>query len=718
MQGVRYQHVLGVEFPNRPPALPFTILAVTRIGIDIGGTFTDLYVLRKGSKSYSTKLLTTPHDPSIGFLAILQKALAADPEFRNVQEIVHATTVATNAILEQKTARMGMITTAGFKDVLEIGRHFRRDLYNFFLEKPPVLVPRQRRIEVRERIAADGSVVTPLDEHDVEAAITKLIEDRVEVILVCFLHSYICPDHELRVGEMIRKRCDLPVILSHAVCSEYREYERFSTAAVHGAIMPLVQGYLNGIEERLKAQGITAPLSVMQSSGGISTAARVAERPGSIVESGPAAGVISAVEVGRRLGFCDFITFDMGGTTTKASMVRGGQITLNTDYEVGGGIQGGFGTGYPVRTQVVDLVEIGTGGGSICSVDVAGHLHVGPQSAGADPGPACYGRGGTEPTITDAHAVLGRLRADHFAGGQFALDVNAARHVIKEKIAKPLGMELTKAAEGIISLANAQMARALQFVSVERGYDPRELTLVAFGGAGPMHAGQLAVELGCAGVVIPPEAGVQSAWGLLVSDCRRDYSKAFLCRSDKVDLRVLKRAFQPLAEKGAEELREAGFSEKTLRSCLSMDVRYLGQAYEVTVELSEKPTFTKAMISKINRVFHQIHQRLYGHSDLAAPVEWVTLRVSVTAHVPRPAARKLPVANNPVVRRRHAMQAMVWNGRHRLSPVYYRSDLFARDRIAGPALIIQDEATIVVPPRVDAVVEQTGDITLLTKARR
>ena len=688
---------------------------MTRIGVDIGGTFTDLYLMSKGGKVWSTKLLTTPEDPSIGFLHILEKALAVDPDFGDVREIVHATTVATNAILEQKTARMGMITTAGFRDVLEIGRHFRRDLYNFFLQKPPVLIPRQRRMEVKERVGTDGDVVTPLDEREVDAAIDHLLKEKVEVILVCFLHSYLRPDHEVRVGEMIRKRCKLPVILSHDVCAEYREYERFSTAAIHGAIMPLVSRYLTGIETRLKQKGISAPLSVMQSSGGIAKAASVAERPGSIVESGPAAGVISGAEVGRRLGFDDFIAFDMGGTTAKASLVRKGEVAIKNDYEVGGGIQGGFGTGYPLRTPVVDVVEIGTGGGSICFVDEAGHLHVGPQSAGADPGPACYGRGGQQPTIADANAVLGRLRADHFAGGQFPLDLKAARRAIEEKIAQPLGLELAEAAEGIIVLANAQMGRALQLVSVERGYDPRNLTLIAFGGAGPMHAAQLAMELACPRVVIPPEAGVQSAWGLLVSDCRRDFSQAFLCRADQVNLTALKCLVQTLAKKGVEELVEAGFKKSALQTRLAVDVRYRGQAYEVKVRLPVTPAFTKAMVAEINQAFHEDHQRLYGHSDAQSPVEWITLHVSVTAIVPRPALPKLPETDKPLSDRRYATQEMIWFGRRAPAPVYHRSNLFARDRIAGPALIIQEETTIVTPPGMEAIVESTGDLVLVTK---
>ncbi|MSR65167.1 MAG: hydantoinase/oxoprolinase family protein [Verrucomicrobiae bacterium] len=691
------------------------IWCVTRIGIDIGGTFTDLFVLSKDGKSWSTKVLTTPRDLSVGFIDILERALQTDPDFRAVAEIVHATTVATNAILENDTARLGMITTRGFRDVLEIGRHFRRDLYNFFLEKPPMLVPRQLRLEVAERVAADGSVVTPLNTGEVEVAIDSLLARQVEVILVCFLHSYARPDHEQQVAEIVRRRCNLPVLMSHAVCPEYREYERFSTTTVHGAILPKVRGYLENIQAQLTKQNIRAPLSVMQSSGGIATASQVAERPGAIIESGPAAGVISAVEVGRRLGFSNFITFDMGGTTTKASLVRDGTVTLKNDYEVGGGIQGGFGTGYPLRTPVVDVVEIGTGGGSLCYVDAAGHLHVGPRSAGADPGPACYDRGGTEPTITDAHAVLGRMRPEYFAGGQFSLKVAAARNAIERAVARPLGLGPTKAAEGILALANEQMVRALELVSIQRGYDPRTLTLVAFGGAGPLHAAELAGELGCPRVVIPPEAGVQSAWGLLVSDCRRDYSHAFLSRVDALDLAVAKRLFESMVRRGSAELLEAGFARSSLRNHLTVDARYVGQAYEVVVQLREPPAFTKAMVARITRSFHQHHQRLYGHSDLASPVEWVTLRASVTARVPRPAPRKLAAAKESLAKRRYATQVMVWNGKRLPSPVYHRSALAAGDRFAGPALIIQEETTVAVPPGFKVTVERTGDIVIYAK---
>ena len=493
--------------------------------------------------------MTTPANPAHGLLDVLERWQAASGE-DEIREIVHATTVATNAVLEGKTARLGMVTTRGFRDVLEIGRHQRRDLYNLFLEKPPVLVPRERRLEVRERIGADGSIIEPLSESDVLRAAHELKGLGAEVVVVAFLHSYGYPQHEREAADVIARETGLPVVASHTVCREYREYERFSTAAVHAAVLPRVATYVREIGSRLTARGIAAPLSVMQSSGGMAPAATVAREPASIVESGPAAGVIAAAEVGRRLGASNVISFDMGGTSTKATLIRDGHVTINNDYEIGGGLHGGFGTGYPLRTPVIDLVEIGTGGGSIAGVDAAGSLYVGPRSAGADPGPACYGLGGTRPTTTDANVVLGRLRPDRFAGGHIQLDLDAARRAVAEHVAAPLSMSIERAAEGILALAGAQMGRALELVSVARGHDPRDFVMVAFGGAGPMHAADLARELGCRQVVIPPEAGVQSARGLLVAEARRDFSSAMLNKEVDLDLAEVKRRYEELRNQG------------------------------------------------------------------------------------------------------------------------------------------------------------------------
>ena len=690
-------------------------IGLTRVGIDIGGTFTDLFAVADSGRTWSAKVLTTPANPADGLLEVLDRWQAASGE-REVREIVHATTVATNAVLEGKTARLGLVTTAGFRDVLEIGRHQRRDLYNLFLEKPPVLVPRERRLEVRERIGADGSVIQPLDVSDVVRAAQALAGLETEAVVVAFLHSYAHPQHEQEAAEVIARETGLPVVASHAVCREYREYERFSTAAVHAAVLPRVATYVSEIGSKLTARGVTAPLSVMQSSGGMAPAATVAREPASIVESGPAAGVIAAAEVGRRLGVSNVISFDMGGTSTKATLIRDGHVTINNDYEIGGGVHGGFGTGYPLRTPVIDLVEIGTGGGSIAAVDAAGSLVVGPGSAGAEPGPACYGRGGARPTITDANAVLGRLRPDRFAGGHIRLDVDAARRAVAEHVAAPLGMSIERAAEGILALAGAQMGRALELVSVARGHDPRQFAMVAFGGAGPMHAADLARELGCRQVVIPPEAGVQSARGLLVAEARRDFSSAMLSAEVDLDLAEAGRRFADMRDRGARELGEAGFSAGAVSARLGVDVRYKGQAYEVAVWLDEPAVFDAALRQTVNREFHREHARLHGHRDDAAAIEWVALRASVTAGTTRPRPTELAPPAEPLIDRRLAVQPMIWAGESLDAPVFARERLGRDDRVDGPALVIQDQTTLVVPPATLAHVQATGDIVLEVSA--
>ena len=684
---------------------------LTRVGIDIGGTFTDLFAVADDGRTWSAKVLTTPANPAHGLLDVLDHWTTSAGE-HDIREIVHATTVATNAVLEGTTARLGMVTTRGFRDVLEIGRHQRRDLYNLFLEKPPVLIPRERRLEVRERIGADGSIVEPLSVSDVVRAAHQLKDLGAEVVVVAFLHSYGYPQHEREAADVIARETGLPVLASHTVCREYREYERFSTAAVHASILPRVATYVGEIGSRLTERGVTAPLSVMQSSGGMAPAATVAREPASIVESGPAAGVIAAAEVGRRLGASNVISFDMGGTSTKATLIRDGHVTINNDYEIGGGLHGGFGTGYPLRTPVIDLVEIGTGGGSLAEVDASGALYVGPSSAGADPGPACYGRGGTRPTTTDANAVLGRLRPDRFAGGHIQLDVAAARRAVAEHVAGPLGMSVERAAEGILALAGAQMGRALELVSVSLGHDPREFVMVAFGGAGPMHAADLARELGCRQVVIPPEAGVQSARGLLVADARRDFTSAMLSAEADLDLAEVQHRFAAMRDQGRGDLRDAGFEASAIQARLGVDVRYAGQAYEVSVWLDEPATFDKALRRQVNRDFHRAHARLHGHRDEDAAVEWVTLRASVTASTTRPRRTELAPATEPLAQRKIGLQSMIWSGESREAPVYARERLGRDDHIEGPALVIQDQTTLVVPPATSAHVRSTGDIVL------
>ena len=455
-----------------------------RLGVDIGGTFTDATLINEETGEIRVgKVPSTPQDPSHGFMEathrILREAGVSPDE---VGYVVHGTTVATNSIIEGKVARTGFITTDGFRDLLEIQRQIRPSLYDLHFEKPRPLTPRYLCFGIPERLDAQGNVLTPLDESAVRNAAEQLRQENVESIAVCFLHAYINPNHEKRTGEILREALpDTIISLSSEVAPEFREYFRASTTVINASIRPVVGRYLQSIEARLRAEGLAAELLVMQSSGGVFTFEAASEKPVFMVESGPAAGVIAATYLGTTLDCPDVISFDMGGTTAKAGLIQNGTPTITKDYEVGTAAQTGVGAsrgaGYPIRTPVIDLVEIGAGGGSIAWVDSGGVLRVGPQSAGADPGPVCYGAGGAEPTITDANLVLGRLNPSFFLGGEIELDVEAARRAIQEKCADPLNLDLVEAAHGIVEIANAAMVNALRLVSVQRGYDPRDFVL-------------------------------------------------------------------------------------------------------------------------------------------------------------------------------------------------------------------------------------------------
>jgi N-methylhydantoinase A len=500
-----------------------------RLGVDIGGTFTDATLLDEETGALRIgKVPSTPKDPSIGFIeatdAILKEGSVLPDD---VTYIVHGTTVATNAIIEGTVARTGFITTDGYRDMLEIARQIRPSLYDLQFQKPKPLVPRYLCFGVPERLDAQGQVLTPFDKEAARRIATRLKEEEVESIAVCLLHAYVNPAHEQQLGNTLSEIVpDVVVSLSSEVAPEFREYYRASTTVINAAIRPVVARYLDRIQDRLQHKGFAAELLLMQSGGGVFTFAEASRKPVFMVESGPAAGVISAAHLGDTLGHKEIISFDMGGTTAKVGLIQNGSPRITKEYEVdvaaGAGSQRGG--GYPIRTPVIDLVEIGAGGGSIAWVDSGGVLRVGPQSAGADPGPACYGQGGTEPTITDANLVLGRLQPDLFLAGRMRLDVNAARQAIKEKCAQPLGMDVVEAAYGIVEIANAAMVNALRLVSVQRGYDPREFVLVAFGGAGPVHANRLAAETEMPTLIVPMSPGTFSALGLLVTDLKHDFS--------------------------------------------------------------------------------------------------------------------------------------------------------------------------------------------------
>lgn len=490
-------------------------MAQYRSGVDIGGTFTDAVLINLGTGEYWTsKVPTTPKSLSEGFLHAIERLVSeTGTNPGDVAQIVHATTVATNAIIENKVAKGAFITTKGFRDILEIQRQIRPSLYDLFFDKPTPLIPRYRCYEVTERVTAEGDILEPLNEDEVREVVRQIKKEGVKAIAVCFIHSYINPAHEKRTGEIIREEIpEVFLTLSSDINPEFREYFRASTTVINSVLMPMVAQYVDRLQEELAAKKFKAGLYVMQSSGGLMTGEVARDKPATMVESGPAAGVIAAATLGTRLGYSNVISFDMRGTTAKAGLVEFCRPKLALNYEVGStagsaGTYGGKGSGYPLKTPVIDLVEIGAGGGSIAWIDTGGILKVGPHSAGADPGPACYMAGGTLPTITDANVVLGRIDPDYFLGGEIKLNREAAERAIEEHCAGPLGKDVVSTAAGIIEIANANMTRALRIVSVERGYDPRESALIAFGGAGPMHVNGIVSELKVPTVVIPPEPG-------------------------------------------------------------------------------------------------------------------------------------------------------------------------------------------------------------------
>ena len=534
-----------------------------RIGVDIGGTFTDIALVEEETGRVGiVKVPTTPRDFARGVIDGLRQGLeryAVDPA--EVSLLSHATTVVTNALLEKKGAKAGFVTTRGFRDVLELRRSSRADLYDLFQDAPAVLVPRRWRFEITERIDAQGEVVTTLDEHDIYDVIAAIRAARLETVAVSFLFSFLNDAHERRVGERVQQ--ELPgvgVYLSSQILPEIREFERASTTAVCAYVGPLLAGYLERLQRAASELGLPQ-LHVMGSSGGILEIAEALRMPAMAIESGPAAGVIAVSLAGRELGLANLISFDMGGTTAKASLIADGEIAVTADYEVGGSGHAKrwlHGAGHPVRVPVIDLAEVSSGGGSIAWVDPGGALKVGPRSAGADPGPAAYARGGTEPTVSDADIVLGYLDCEELLGGKLQVDAAAAEAAIRRHVANPLGLTIAEAAARIVEVVNANMAEALRIVSIERGHDPREFALIAFGGAGPVHAAALAAELDMPEVIVPPAPGAFSALGLVASDLKRDYSRTLYADLTALDPPRLSAMLTEMEAEANEMLAAAG----------------------------------------------------------------------------------------------------------------------------------------------------------------
>ena len=686
-----------------------------RIGVDIGGTFTDVAVLDEESgRAGIAKVPTTPRDfgaAVIDGIGAAMRDYGIDPA--SVSLVSHATTVVTNALLEGKGAYVALVTTAGFRDVLELRRSARADLYDLFQNAPAVLVPRRRRFEVAERIDAQGEVVAPLDEAGLDAVVERIRGLDVDAVAVCLMFSFLNDAHERRVGERLRAALPgLPVFLSSEVLPEIREFERTSTTAVCAYVGPVLASYLDRLEAALA--GLRLPsLYVMGSNGGVFDVPEALKMPAGAVESGPAAGVIAAQRMGRQLGRANLISFDMGGTTAKASLIEDGRIETTSEYEVGGEGNVGrwlHGTGHPIRVPVIDLAEVSAGGGSIAWLDPGGALRVGPQSAGAEPGPACYGQGGTRPTVTDANVVLGYLSRTHLLGGRLPIDAAASEAAIREHIADPLGLDVAEAAAGIVRVVNNGMAEALRIVSVERGHDAREFSLAAFGGAGPVHAAALAEELGMEEVVVPPIPGGFSALGLVATDLRRDYAHTFYTRIDEADLDALNRRLAELERAARTMLENSGLPEADRSIERSADCRYTRQAYELTVPLGDGAV-TRAALDALADGFHDRHLRTYGHKNPDEAVQMVNVRVTATGRLPGVEFHAdAEAAAGP------ADEREVVFGERLRCPVIARGDLPAdAGGRPGPFIVEEMDCTTVVPPGWRARRDERGFI-LMTRS--
>ena len=660
----------------------------TRAGIDVGGTFTDGVLLNEQGRLAIAKVASTPGDLTAGFLdALTELERGSGVAAHEIGYLVHGSTVATNAIVQRRTARVGLLTTAGFRDVLAIGTQQRSRLYDLQAPKPAPLVPRELRVEVRERIGSEGQVITPLEPADVETAAETFRALGVEAVAVCFLFSFANPTHEEEAARLLREKLPaVPVTVSSRVAPEFREYLRTSTTVVNGGLLPLVGRYVEALERRLVEKGVQTPLHLMQSNGGVTRAAEAKRLPVALIASGPAAGLIAAARTGAAAGRESVLSFDMGGTTADVGLVIDGRPQMRFRGEA---------AGHPVNLPQSDVLSVGAGGGSIARVDGFGSLSVGPESAGADPGPAAYGQGGEDATVTDAHLVLGTLDPARFLGGRIELDPLAARRAIEQHVAKPLGFSLEEAAAAVVRIANATMVRALRVVSVARGYDPRGFTLVSFGGAGPMHACAIATELEIGSIVVPRYPGVASALGLLLSDVRHDLRQTWVRRTNALDLHELGERLESLGREGRELLADAGFADGDGRVDFELDMRYRGQAYELTVPL-DAATIDERALRGVEEAFHAAHSQAYGHVSPVDEVEIVTLRAHATGPV------ELPRSGGPAAGGRsdggaRNTRAVHLGPRGALRhPVYERAALGEGAVLEGPAIVEQDDSTVVV----------------------
>ncbi|MBH61472.1 MAG: hypothetical protein CL569_03275 [Alphaproteobacteria bacterium] len=678
-------------------------MGAIRLGIDIGGTFTDITVLEEDTGRVTvTKVPSRRSDPGGALINAVERGLElAAVNAEDVTMLVHGTTIVTNAVLEKKLPQTSLVTTDGFRDVLEIGRHFRPDMYDLMQDKPEPVVPRERRYSVSERMSAEGNVLTEPDQAEVSNLFDVIRDSGSQAVAICFLNSFVNPANEALVRDWLRQGVQgIHVAASYEVCREIREFERMSTVALNAAAMPLVTQYLEDITPKIKAVLPNANILLMQSNGGSLTIAAAQNYPVRMITSGPAGGALAVQRLGSATDQPNLLGVDMGGTSTDISLIHKGELRMTTE----GGIDE-----LPVKVPMIEINTIGAGAGSIAWLDDWNGLHVGPQSAGADPGPAAYKRGGTEPTVTDANLVLGRMHPDRFVGGDMSVDLDAAREAIRSKIAEPLKMTIEEAAAGIIRIANANMERALRVSSAEKGFDPRDITLLAFGGAGPMHAAALATAVGIPEVLVPERPGVFSAVGLVMSDIRHDFGQTRVLRGEEIAGENLNPLFGELDREAHEALERDGVPEDQRDLQRSADLRYVGQAYEVNVTVPNGALDDKSA-EQIIQNFHDLHQQLYAHHHPDKPVEFVSGRVAAIGLMSAPELQRRTTNGSGADPKESRQVYFDESSDYVDTAVYDRETLSAGSRFDGPAIVEQTDSTTVIHPGQRARIDELGNL--------
>jgi N-methylhydantoinase A len=665
-----------------------------RLGIDVGGTFTDLVLINdQTGRIHYTKTSSTPEDLARAVLTGLDEILAqAQAEPGDLDYVVHGTTIGTNALIERKGAKVGLITTSGFRDVLEIARIERPDtgLYDMTVDLPDPLVPRYLRLEVEERVAADGAILRELKQESVEAALELFAQEGVAAIAVCLLFSFRNPEHERVIKQICRSKLPaIPVTISSEIAPEFREYERTSTTVINAYLLPITRAYIDKLASELQGTYGLSDLRIMQASGGAMTAETAKTHAAQMINSGPAGGALASALFGQLAGEDKLVGVDMGGTSFDVSLIVDGKPRLKSEGEF---------EGFPVKVPMIDVEGIGAGGGSIAWVDTGGALNVGPQSAGAQPGPACYGRGGELPTVTDANLVLGRLNPDYFLGAEMQLHSELAQEAIRRHVAEPLNLPVEEAAVGIIRVVNANMVRGITVNSTQKGYDLRDFSLLAFGGAGPLHAVELAQDLGMQRIIIPPFCSVFSAFGAVASDIRHDYVKTVAWSGAEMTPEALQAGFAQLEFEASALLAKEEVPKNRIQLQRSADIRYEGQSYELTIPLSETGVLRDADVDKLISDFHDWHQRIYAYSDPSEKLELISLRLAAKGSVPelKLGSPEKEVATSPTPK---SQRQVFFPGHGQLTTeVFERNQLLTGQTIEGPSLIEERTSTTVVPP--------------------